>query len=241
MSTHVSSQSIIGAQWFIYQAFSSQTHISCAFKVHDMVHLPVHCCTIWFIFFTRSNVQIAHNWCKMGCPSRRGSLMKPPRTFISYSHDSRRHEKRVLRLANRLRSQGVDAILDQYEPVPREGWTLWTEKQIRDADWVLVCCTETYLRRVRREEDPGVGLGVCWEANIIYQHLYHDAARNQKFLPIVFEQADLSFIPLPLSGFTRFNIGSSSGYEALYRQITNQPRTIIPPLGKRWNLRGRIE
>ena len=38
----------------------------------------------------------------------------PPRVFISYSHDSLEHARRVLGLAERLREDGIDAQLDQY-------------------------------------------------------------------------------------------------------------------------------
>jgi hypothetical protein len=44
-----------------------------------------------------------------------GSEMEPseltaPKVFISYSHDSREHEDRVLSLAHRLRKDGVGAV-----------------------------------------------------------------------------------------------------------------------------------
>jgi hypothetical protein len=41
--------------------------------------------------------------------------MKIPKVFISYSHDSQEHKKWVLDLATRLRNNGVDAIIDQWE------------------------------------------------------------------------------------------------------------------------------
>jgi SEFIR domain len=41
-----------------------------------------------------------------------------PRVFISYSHDSPDHQNRVLELVNRLRSDGIDAIIDQYVQSP---------------------------------------------------------------------------------------------------------------------------
>jgi len=34
--------------------------------------------------------------------------------FISYSHDSPQHEARVLVPADRLRTDGIDAMIDQY-------------------------------------------------------------------------------------------------------------------------------
>ncbi|MEH2248567.1 SEFIR domain-containing protein [Nostoc sp.] len=38
-----------------------------------------------------------------------------PKVFISYSHDSPEHKNQVLILANRLRTEGVDCNIDQYE------------------------------------------------------------------------------------------------------------------------------
>src|SRR5207245_11091381 len=107
---------------------------------------------------------------------------KPPQLFISYSHDSLQHEQRVLALSNQLREDGVDAVLDQYESSPPEGWPIWMERQIREAVFVLVVCTETYLRRVERREEPHKGHGVLWESNIIYNHLYSDPKLSNRFV-----------------------------------------------------------
>lgn len=37
------------------------------------------------------------------------------KVFISYSHDSPEHKDRVLALSDRLRADGVDCYIDQYE------------------------------------------------------------------------------------------------------------------------------
>jgi hypothetical protein len=42
---------------------------------------------------------------------------------------------------------------------------MWMDEQIRAADFVLLVCTETYLQRVERREEPGKGRGVLWERN----------------------------------------------------------------------------
>ena len=94
---------------------------------------------------------------------------KSQKVFISYSHDSQDHQDKVLELSNRLRSEGIDCILDQYEESPKEGWPRWMDKNIRIADYVLMICTDSYYKRVMGEEEDGVGLGVCWEGNLIYQ------------------------------------------------------------------------
>ncbi|MBI1313317.1 TIR domain-containing protein [bacterium] len=95
------------------------------------------------------------------------------RILVSYSHDSPEHKARVRQIGDSLRRYGLDVRLDQYlNQDPLEGWPLWMEKEIELAQKVLLVCTETYLRRVRKEEVEGVGRGVCWEANLIYAELY---------------------------------------------------------------------
>src|SRR4051794_35658059 len=69
---------------------------------------------------------------------------RPPRAFISYSHDSPEHERRVRAFAERLIAEGIDIVLDQYVVSPPEGWPRWMDRQIADADCVLLICTETY-------------------------------------------------------------------------------------------------
>jgi hypothetical protein len=73
---------------------------------------------------------------------------RSPRVFISYSHDSEENAARVLRLANDLRSDGIEAIIDQYITSPSEGWPRWMDTHVRDDDFVVMVCTETYCRRV---------------------------------------------------------------------------------------------
>jgi SEFIR domain len=78
--------------------------------------------------------------------------MSEKTVFISYSHDTPEHSKRVLQLANALRGQGVDAELDQYHLRPPR----WCEEQLRSEKtaFVLVICTETYRQRVEGQT-PG--------------------------------------------------------------------------------------
>ena len=154
----------------------------------------------------------------------------PPTVFISYSHDSREHADRVLALADRLRAEGVDVILDQYEGSPAEGWPRWMDRHIENADFVLMICTRTYFHRVTGKEEVGKGLGVRWEGNLIYQYIYDAGTQNTRFIPILFEDGDPAYIPKPVRGVTQYRIDSE--YEGLYRQLTNQPAAEKPELGK---------
>ena len=157
---------------------------------------------------------------------------EPPKVLISYSHDSSKHAERALELANRLREDGVDCMIDQYVVVPEEGWPLWMEGQIRDSNFVLMICTETYYKRVVGQEHPGKGLGVRWEGNLIYSEIYRAGTMNTKFIPVFFESGDSSHVPGPARDTKHYSVGTEEGYEELYRRLTDQPRVIKPELGK---------
>ena len=123
------------------------------------------------------------------------SESKPPRVFISYSHDSPAHEELVLALANRLRGDGIDAVIDQYETGPPEGWNRWMRHQIAQADFVLTICTESYRRRAEGNEEPGRGSGANREGLFIDQQIYEDGGKNHKFIAVVLRATDTEFIP----------------------------------------------
>jgi hypothetical protein len=154
-----------------------------------------------------------------------------PRLFISYSHDSAQHEDRVLALANRLRHDGIDALIDQYDTAPPDGWPMWMDREIQKADFVAMVCTETYLRRVEGRELPGKGRGVLWEAKLIYNSLYPEDFKVQKFIPILFDGGQASHIPLPIRWSAHYRVDSAEGYEDFYRHLIGQPRHEKPALG----------
>jgi hypothetical protein len=163
-----------------------------------------------------------------------GAESRSVRVFVSYSHDSTKHETMVLALCDRLRNEGVDACLDQYEAEdgPPEGWPIWMQKQIESSDFVLLVCTEKYRKRVEKNEEPGTGLGVVWEGHIIYNHLYTLQGMNSKFIPVVFSPEDIAYIPVLLNSTMRYRLETNEGYETLYRRLTGQPLIEKPVLGK---------
>lgn len=155
-----------------------------------------------------------------------------PKVFISYSHDSQEHKERVLALADRLREDGIDSSIDQYEDSPPEGWQRWMLNQVEAADYALLVCTQQYDRRFRGQEEVGKGKGVTWEGGVIIQELYDAQGQNSKFIPVTFTSEDSEFIPSPLRSATIYRLDTVDGYELLYRRLTNQPRTRKPVLGK---------
>jgi tetratricopeptide (TPR) repeat protein len=160
----------------------------------------------------------------------------PPRVFISYSHDSAEHQDRVLELADWLRADGIDAMIDQYVQSPPEGWPGWCREQIDRAAFVLMVCTEVYLRRVDHKEEPGIGHGVLWEGRLIYQYLYNSGSVSGKFVPVLFAEGRFEHVPVPVQGGTIYRVDTEEGYEGLLRLLTDQPLTPMAALGQRRSL-----
>lgn len=158
--------------------------------------------------------------------------MSPISVFISYSHDSDDHRRRVLGLSERLRSDGIDTCLDQYvNGTPREGWPRWMMNQVDDAEFVLVVCTPTYYRRFRGREVEGVGRGADWEGAIITQQIYDSRSTGTKFIPVIFDPCDTVCVPDPLRGRTCYTVSSEAQYHALYDVLLGQAAVPPAPLG----------
>jgi hypothetical protein len=152
-----------------------------------------------------------------------------PTLFISYSHDSKEHQDKVLLLSNRLRSEGIDCSLDQYEDSPPEGWPKWMDRKVNKSDFVLVICTETYYKRVMDEDENG--MGIKWESTLIYQQLYNAGNSNTKFIPVIFNDGKFEYIPLPLQGATCYNVDNPDEYDKLYWRLRGLKKEK-PDLGK---------
>src|ERR1700685_80053 len=157
------------------------------------------------------------------------SKAPPGEVFISYSWDNDNHVEAVLALSNKLRSEGVDCVLDQYEQSPPEGWPRWMDRKIRDARLVISICTEMYYKRLMGDDSPDAGTGVRWEGGLIYQHMYN-AGANHKFIPVLFEKEDQKFIPTPLQSATRYVLNAD--YDKLYARLLNRPGVPKPELGR---------
>ncbi len=158
---------------------------------------------------------------------------KPPVVFISYSHDEQpvEHMNRVLAFADQLTADGIECVLDQYEEAPPEGWPMWMDRQIRQADFVLMLCTETYYRRVSGQEQPGRGRGVKWEGRLVFQHFYQSDGLNKKFVPVLFLYCHPDDIPDPFQSDTHYMVDDSEQYEKLYARLTGRKYTPKPERG----------
>lgn len=104
---------------------------------------------------------------------------KPPRAFLSYSHDSSEHRDWVRNLGARLRHDGVEAILDRWELVPGDQLPQFMERAVRENDFVLIACTPRYKER----SDARVG-GVGYEGDIMTAEVC-SSQNHRKFIPLL--------------------------------------------------------
>ncbi|MCP3964218.1 MAG: ATP-binding protein [bacterium] len=107
------------------------------------------------------------------------------------------------------------------------------EDEIEAADFVLVVCTETYLRRFRAQEELDRGLGATWEGGVISMELYEAQGRNTKFVPVFWAAEDAGYVPRPLRHTTYYRLDGEEGYEKLYARLTAQSRIRKRELGHR--------
>lgn len=157
-------------------------------------------------------------------------LKVPPKTFISYSHDSLDHKRLVLCLANQLRAQGIDCIIDQYEESPDDGWIKWMDVNIAKSAYILIVCTKGYFDKLNSVNETS-GKGVKWEGAIVTQEIYENEGKNRRFVPIIFGSENIEHVPRILKPFTYYDVLDNSSYERLYRRLTTQPAIKKPPLG----------
>ena len=106
-------------------------------------------------------------------------MAEHPKVFISYSHDSPEHRRWVSELGAKLRHNGIDAILDQWDLGLGDDMTLFMEQGIRDSDRVLVICTDRYVRKANAGEG-----GVGYERMIVTAQVAQNI-RTDKFIPII--------------------------------------------------------
>jgi len=160
-----------------------------------------------------------------------GRVEAHPRVFISYSQDKQpaSHCDDVHSLANKLRTEGVDVMIDRYESFPKEGWPPWMLKQIRESDFVLCVCTSTYRDRFENRAERKEGKGARFEGFVITNEVYQQACEQDKFVPVLLNGAAPEDIPVVLQNLTHYRIPEQ--YEALYARLTGQSLHPKPRLG----------
>jgi len=162
----------------------------------------------------------------------RGSLQPHPsaipKAFISYSWDNEEHRRWVRELATRLRSDGVDITLDQWDTAPGDQLPAFMERAIRENDFVLIVCTPHY----KEKSDSRLG-GVGYEGDIMTAEV--SISRNhRKFIPLLRKSNWINAAPSWLSGKYYIDLREDPFPEQKYHELLSTlqgRREKAPPLG----------
>lgn len=155
--------------------------------------------------------------------------MTPPRVFISYSHDSAEHKQWVLNFASTIRERGTDVVLDQWDLNPGDDLPHFMETQLEAADFVIMVCTERYVKKANAGEG-----GVGYEKMIMTSNLL-SKIDSSKVIPII-RQRGTDHMPTFLKTKVYINFSNDDDVEynldELLRTLLNAPLFKKPEIGK---------
>jgi hypothetical protein len=155
--------------------------------------------------------------------------MSAPKVFISYSHDTAQHKDWVRSLASALRTNGIDAVLDQWDLSPGQDMAAFMARGIQTADRVLLICTGPYVSKA----EAGTG-GVGYERLVVTAEVV-GSIDTIKFIPIVRNNASARKVPNFLGPRMYIDFSDEAQYpakfEELLREIHQAPAVVRPPLG----------
>jgi TIR domain len=146
-----------------------------------------------------------------------------PTAFFSYSWDDDVHKAWIALLATRLRRDGIDVHLDQWDAAPGDQLPQFMEREIRDCDFVMIVCTPKY----KTKSDDRTG-GSGYEGHIITAETFVKA-NHRKFIPVLATGLWQEAAPSWLAGKYYVDLSSDSRFSDGYRLLRS---TILNP-GKR--------
>jgi hypothetical protein len=157
-----------------------------------------------------------------------------PKAFISYSWTSERHQETVRSWADRLLTDGVNIVLDQYDLKEGDDKYAFMEKMVTDASvtHVLVMCDKAYAEKADARK-----AGVGTESQIISQEVYKKVEQS-KFIPIFCElsEAGEPFLPTFMKSRIGINFATpelvNENWEQLVRLLFGKPLYQKPAVGK---------
>jgi hypothetical protein len=153
-----------------------------------------------------------------------------PRVFISYSWDSDEHREWVLTLATRLRQEGVDVVLDEWNLGLGENRFHFMERSVVSAEFILLVCTPIYAEKSNDREG-----GVGYESNIITTQIA-EKTDKQKFIPVLRTGDWKSALPVWLKHMVGCNLSADPYSESEYRKLLrtlHRQQAVAPALGPR--------
>lgn len=162
---------------------------------------------------------------------------KCPTAFISYSWDDEEHKKWVKEFADRLLSDGINAVVDQYDLSLGDRLPQFMEQSISDADFVLIICTPNYKAKADRRTG-----GVGYEGHIISDELFQHH-NERKFIPILRRGNFETALPKFCAGKLSIDLSDIPFSEEQYHDLlaTIFGKKSKPPIGKKPSTVGNFQ
>ena len=152
-----------------------------------------------------------------------------PRVFISYSWDGDPHVDWVLQLATRLRSDGVDTVLDRWDVRIGSDLSLFMEQAGDTAYRVLAIISTRYVEKTDAAEG-----GVGYERRVITPTLMADL-RGHRIVPVLRHNPG-GVMPRFMGAAKYVDLREEAIYEDGYYQLLQElhgiQATPRPPLGQ---------
>jgi hypothetical protein len=152
-----------------------------------------------------------------------------PKAFISYSWEDDEHRAWVRDFASRLRADGVETTIDQWNVIPGDQLPAFMETAIRLNDYVLIVCTPKYKQRSDNRQG-----GVGYEGDIMTAEVL-GKANHRKFIPVLRKGFWSESAPTWLSGKYFIDLSASPYSEENYGDLLvtmHGVRNTAPPVGK---------
>ena len=114
---------------------------------------------------------------------------------------------------------------------PGDNFTQFMEVGVRDLDWVLVICTDNYVRKANNREG-----GVGYEVQIVTAQLVENLGID-KFIPIIRQASGQEKMPTFLGGRVYIDFTDDSQFnekfDELLHKLYDVPIVEKPPLGEK--------
>lgn len=121
-------------------------------------------------------------------------LLAKPRVFISYTAVNEKNKIWVKKLADRLKENNIDVVVDFYNLVPGRMLAEWMSEEVQKATKVILVFDKEYLSKY----DLNKGSGVSWEARIITTEILKRGNNNYKYIPIVVDKNVGDMLPIEM-------------------------------------------
>jgi hypothetical protein len=149
--------------------------------------------------------------------------------FISYSWEDDTHREWVREFAIRLRADGIETSLDQWDAAPGDQLPAFMERAIRSNDYILIICTSRY--KLRSDQRRG---GVGYEGDIMTSEVFNNS-NHRKLIPILRKGLWPHAAPTWLGGKYFIDLSATPYSEENYADLLvtlHGTRASAPPVGK---------